>query len=296
MPVHATNPLLHAQVENHGDFLYHFGMGTMTHDLPEMFGQIRFVLMGGSASRMEKMANLLHNELGLKKGEEIVDLAKAGGRYSMYKVGQVLLVNHNIGASTLSVVLHEIFKLLEHAGVDRSSVHVIRLGTSGGLGVEPGTVVIANGAIDALKRDHFHSAECGKMVPIPCKLDLSASALLKTVADEIGMPAVQGKTMGTDDFYLGQGRLDGAFLSYGLRDKMDFLKDVHDNYGVKNIEMEAHILSAFTHRAGLKCSIVCVTLLDRLMGDQVTTPKAILKEFEQRPLRLVAEFIRRAIN
>ena len=80
---------------------------------------------------------------------------------------------------------------------------------------------------------------------------------------------------------------------YKLEDKMAFLNDLHDNYGIRNIEMEAHILSAFTYRAKVKCSIVCVTLLNRLMGDQVTTPKEILVQFEGRPLTLVSEFVRR---
>merc|ERR1739838_31571 len=102
--------------------------------------------------------------------------------------------------------------------------------------------------------------------------------------------------MGTDDFYLGQGRIDGAFRSYGLTEKMAFLTDLHNNHGVRNIEMEAHILSAFTHRLGLKCSDVCVTLLNRLNGDQITTPHATLKSWETRPLELVSEFIRREVG
>ena len=149
--------------KNQGDFLYHFGLGTNTNNLVDEFGDVKFVLMGGSPGRMLKMAKLLQEVLGIGKGFEPVDLAKKGGRYSLYKVGPVICVNHNIGASTLSVVLHEIFKLLDHAGAAREEVHVIRLGTSGGLGVEPGTVVVTNTCVDAVKRSHFHSAECGKM-------------------------------------------------------------------------------------------------------------------------------------
>lgn len=242
------------------------------------------------------MAKLLQEKLNISKGFEPVDLAKKGGRYSLYKVGPVICVNHNIGASTLSVVLHELFKLLDHAGVPRQEVHVIRLGTSGGLGVEPGTVVIANGCVDAVKRSHFHSAECGKIVPLPCRLDTEVAEKIYSVAQDINIQAVVGGTMGADDFYLGQGRLDGAFCDYKLEDKKAFLNDLHDNYGIRNIEMEAHILSAFTYRARVKCSIVCVTLLNRLLGDQVTTPKEVLIGFEGRPLTLVAEFVKREID
>jgi len=288
-----SNDHLIEMTKSQGDFLYHFGLGTNTHNLVEQFGDVRFVCMGGSPGRMLKMAKMLQECLSIGKGFEPIDLATKGGRYSLYKVGPVICVNHNIGASTLSVVLHELFKLLDHANVPREEVHVIRLGTSGGLGVEPGTVVISNTCVDAVKRSHFHSAECGKIVPLPCRVNQEAADKIHSVAQDLKIESALGGTMGADDFYLGQGRLDGAFCDYKLEDKMAFLNDLHDNYGIRNIEMEAHILSAFTYRANVKCSIVCVTLLNRLLGDQVTTPKEILVQFEGRPLTLVSEFVRR---
>ena len=39
--------------------------------------------------------------------------------------------------------------------------------------------------------------------------------------------------------------------------------------GVVNMEMEALVFAAMTHLAGIKSAVVCVTLLDRLNGDQV---------------------------
>jgi len=263
-----------------GDFLYHLGLGTNTHDLPSLFGDVRFVCMGGSASRMEKMAKLIRSKLNPDApDDELEDLAIKGGRYSMFKVGPVLCVNHNIGASTLSVVLHEIFKLLNHAKVKKENIHIIRLGTSGGIGVEPGTVVVTNKIIDSVKRTMFHSSECGKVVTLPCMVNQEKADEICATGEALGIRTMLGGTMGADDFYLGQGRLDGAFLSYNSEDKFDFLQDIHDNYGIRNIEMEAHILSAFTHRVGVNCSIICVTLLNRLNGDQVETPIVVGKYF-----------------
>ena len=40
--------------------------------------------------------------------------------------------------------------------------------------------------------------------------------------------------------------------------------------GVKNMEMEALVFGALTHMAGIRSAVVCVTLLDRLKGDQVS--------------------------
>ena len=79
---------------------------------------------------------------------------------------------------------------------------------------------------------------------------------------------VLGKTISTDDFYEGQGRLDGAICEYVEEDKMNYLRDVA-SHGVKNMEMEALVFGALTHMAGVRSAVVCVTLLDRLKGDQV---------------------------
>ena len=128
---------------------------------------------------------------------------------------------------------------------------------------------------------------------MPCRVDIGVAEKIYAVAQDLKIDSALGGTMGADDFYLGQGRLDGAFCDYKLEDKMAFLNDLHDSYGIRNIEMEAHILSAFTYRARVKCSIVCVTLLNRLLGDQVTTPKEILMCFEGRPLTVVSEFVKR---
>lgn len=68
---------------------------------------------------------------------------------------------------------------------------------------------------------------------------------------------------------LGQGRLDGAFCDYTESDKMEFLNKLCD-FGVVNIEMECTVFAALTHHAGIKAAIVCVALLNRLQGDQVS--------------------------
>lgn len=49
---------------------------------------------------------------------------------------------------------------------------------------------------------------------------------------------------------------------------MEYLDNIRSQ-GVVNIEMEAIPFAALTHHAGIKAGIICVTLLDRLKGDQV---------------------------
>ena len=61
-----------------------------------------------------------------------------------------------------------------------------------------------------------------------------------------------------------------AFLSgeHTEEEKMSFLKRL-DEAGVKNIEMEATALAAITKAAGVRSGNVCVTIVNRLEGDQV---------------------------
>ena len=80
---------------------------------------------------------------------------------------------------------------------------------------------------------------------------------------------VSGKTMCTSDFYEGQGRLDGAFCEFDENEKKEYMQKLLDA-GVINIEMESTAFAALTHHAGIKAAIVCVALLDRFKGDQVS--------------------------
>ena len=58
-----------------------------------------------------------------------------------------------MGIPSLSIVFHEILKLLHHAGA--TDVKFFRLGTSGGLGLKPGSVVISETAKDGLLRPYM---------------------------------------------------------------------------------------------------------------------------------------------
>ena len=49
---------------------------------------------------------------------------------------------------------------------------------------------------------------------------------------------------------------------------MEFLKKAEEK-GIVNIEMECIVLGALCHACNVRCACVCVTLLDRLEGDQV---------------------------
>ncbi|CAM5147240.1 unnamed protein product, partial [Eretmochelys imbricata] len=90
--VHVKNPHLDSMDE---DVLYHLNLGTKTHNLTVMFGDIKFVCVGGSPNRMKAFAQLMHKELGLEgDGKDLKDICAGTDQYSMYKVGPVLSISH----------------------------------------------------------------------------------------------------------------------------------------------------------------------------------------------------------
>lgn len=109
----------------------------------------------------------------------------------------------------------------------------------------------------------------GKLVRRPAKLDRQLARDLRALAHrDDPYDTVVGKTMCSNDFYEGQGRLDGAFCEFTETEKMEYLTKLQ-KAGVVNIEMESLCFAALTHHAGIQAAVVCVTLLDRLKGDQV---------------------------
>nr|XP_003465871.2 uridine phosphorylase 1 isoform X1 [Cavia porcellus] len=291
-PVQLCNPHVASLKE---DVLYHFSLGTGTHDLPAMFGDVKFVCVGGSPSRMLTFIKYVATELGLgRPGDEYPNICSGSDRYAMYKVGPVLSVSHGMGIPSIAIMLHELIKLLYHARC--TDVTVIRIGTSGGIGLEPGSVVITRQAVDACFKPEFEQIVLGKRVVRGTDLDEAlAQELLRCAGELSEFATVVGNTMCTLDFYEGQGRLDGALCSYTEKDKQDYLRAAHAA-GVRNIEMESSVFAAMCSACGLRAAVVCVTLLDRLLGDQIRSPHEVLVEYQQRPQRLVGHFIKKSLG
>ncbi|XP_054582542.1 uridine phosphorylase 1 isoform X2 [Eptesicus fuscus] len=274
------------------DILYHFGLSTSSHDLPAMFGDVKFVCVGGSPSRMSAFIKYVASELGLgRPGEDYPNICAGTDRYAMFKAGPVL--SHGMGIPSIAIMLHELLKLLYHARC--SGVTAIRIGTSGGIGLEPGSVVITRQAVDACFKPEFEQLVLGRRVVRGTGLDARlVRELAQCSADLDEFPTVVGNTMCTLDFYEGQGRLDGALCSYTEQDKQEYLRAAHAA-GVRNIEMESSVFAAMCSACGLPAAVVCVTLLDRLRGDQICAPHDVLAEYQQRPQRLVGHFIKQSL-
>lgn len=269
------------------DHLYHLGLDSGM-DLKAMFGDTRFVCMGGSADRAkdfaEKAAETL--ELAIPREKGLKPIGKTE-RFSLFKVGPVISVSHGMGMPSMSILLNEITKLLHYA--ECSDPLFIRIGTSGGIGVEPGSVVVTEQAVNAELEPVLEHVMLGSRKYCETNVDPVLAKELLSLPQPF--PVVLGKTMGTDDFYEGQARFDGALSPpYSPEERALFWKLAHLR-GVRNIEMESTMFAAFCSRARIRSGIVCAVLIDRLRGDQVTVPHATLAQYSDRAQKLVLDFI-----
>ncbi len=267
------------------DYLYHLGLDT-TLDLAGLFGDTKFVCFSGSGERAKHFAKKVAARLRLADETDIKPIGKTE-RYHLYKVGPVISVSHGMGMPSVSILLNEITKLLCYAG--SLSPLYIRMGTCGGLGVKPGTVVITTEALGGNLEAVFETHVLGRSKRFPATLDEALNRKLAALAGEL--PVTLGKTLCADGFYEEQGRLDGALDgSYAETDKMNFLARLHQ-MGVVNIEMESLIFAAFCSRAQISAAVVCATLIDRLKGDQVSNSAEDLARYADLPQELVLRLI-----
>lgn len=65
----------------------------------------------------------------------------------------MLSISHGMGVPSIGILLHEIIKLMYHAKCKNPVF--IRLGTCGGVGIEGGTVVVSDDAVDGLLRNTY---------------------------------------------------------------------------------------------------------------------------------------------
>jgi uridine phosphorylase len=77
------------------DYLYHLNLDKTSNDFKEMFGDVKFICMGGTPKRMLQFALYMKNVIDYKlpTGHLFENITASTDRYTMYKVGPVLSVN-----------------------------------------------------------------------------------------------------------------------------------------------------------------------------------------------------------
>ena len=262
------------------DVYYHFGVAS-SDPILEPLRDVRAVVMAGSGGRIKEFAERWSQ---LNGGSEIVALPKEDRFVTRYTAG-VLFASHGMGMPSASIALQELMRMvffLKGGDLDAlDEVFWCRVGTSGGVGLPGGTVVVSseglmadlqpyrllNGGTGEYWFDgHFPSATCEAIIAANEYTDFDI---------------VSGKTVAGNEFFLEQFRLDGAVCLETPETKMAWLSWLHDS-GVANIEMEGAMIAGYLNHWGFsKFAMICCTLLNRLDGDQVTATPEQLHKFSE---------------
>lgn len=265
------------------DELYHLNLASTDECIKE-FSQVKQVWFSGTAVRAKKFAEAFQKKHPQYTTKEFGN----PNRYSLFLTGPLLTVSHGIGMSSLSVVLNEVFKLLSYAKV--KSPKFIRFGTCGGLGLEPGTLVVSKNTLNGYLTSEITWARMGQVVSWPCALSENLNKQIFQVAP-VGIPIVEGYTVGADSFYEEQCRLDGFFdPEITEQTQKSYLKKLREE-GVVNFEMESPLFAAYTHKAGVEGAVVCVALVNRFDSDQVELTQDTYNNYIDRLTELALNLI-----
>jgi len=262
------------------DTYYHFGIAS---DDPVLDGlrDVKAVIMAGSGGRIKEFAEQWSEVNG---GADIVSFPKEDRFVTRYCAG-VLFASHGMGMPSASIALQELMRMvffLKRGELDAlDEVFWARVGTSGGVGLPGGTVVVSSeGLLADLRPYRLLKGGDGEYWFDGTFPAAVCDAIIAASADE-DLEVVSGKTIAGNEFFLEQFRLDGAIRLETIESKMAWLSWLHEN-GVCNIEMEGAMLAGFMNHWGFsKFAMICCTLLNRLEGDQVTSSAEQLHKFSE---------------
>jgi uridine phosphorylase len=262
------------------DVYYHFGVSSDDAVLDGL-RDVSAVVMAGSGGRIKSFARTWSE---LNGGAPVVAFPKEDRFVTRYCAG-VLFASHGMGMPSASIAVQELMRMvyfLKRGDLEAlDEVFWARIGTSGGVGLEGGTIVVTTeGLMADLRPYRLLNGGMGEYWfdgGFPADV---TRAVVEANADA-DFPMATGKTVAGNEFFLEQFRLDGAVCLETPETKMAWLEWIHDN-GVRNIEMEGAMLAGYLNYWGFsKFAMICCTLLNRLDGDQVTASADELGKYSE---------------
>ena len=263
------------------DVYYHFGV-TSEDPVLSAFRDARAVIVAGSGDRIEDFARRWS---ALRGGAPIVALPKEERFVTRYCAG-VLFASHGMGMPSASIAVQELMRmlfLLKDGDPDAlADVFWARVGTSGGVGLPGGTVVVTSeGVMADLRPYRLLQGGTGEYW-FDSTFPASVAEAIVAASAGSGIPVQLGRTVASNEFFLEQFRLDGAVCMETPESKRAWLEWIHAE-GVRNIEMEGAMIAGYLNHWGFpRFAMICATILDRLAGDQVIAGPEELATFSRR--------------
>lgn len=191
----------------------------------------RYVFLPGDPGRCEAIASHFDNpiHIGMNREYNIYTGTLLGEKVSVCSTG--------IGGPSASIAMEELAAI----GADT----FIRVGTCGGiaLDVQPGDIVVANGAIR-----YEHTSLEYAPIEFPAVPSFDVTLALKEAGEALGMRTHVGVVQCKDSFY-GQHSPEKSPVYYDLLQKWESWKRL----GVKASEMESAALFVVAAALGVRC-------------------------------------------
>ncbi len=259
------------------DYLYHFGISSADEIINSM-KDLKAIVLGGSPHRITRMAKTWSDK---NKKAKLLKFPK-DERFTVFYTDGVLFSSHGMGMPSMSIAIQELMKLVYFVKKgDLNEVEKVfwcRVGTSGGVGIEPGSVVISTESVlPDLKPYRVFVA--GEEYYFSSKFPEKCIDEIIQASSKENINIVKGKTIGADSFYIEQNRIDGAVAMCDENKKLDWLRKA-EKFGVKNIEMETPMMVGLLNHWGFpRFAAICCTLLNRLHGDQINSTVEQLEQY-----------------
>lgn len=285
------NSLLINDVERRNDYVYNLDFALTDISL-EQFRGIKHVCMQGSPIRAKEFAKKLA-EVFLNTDSrffEPVNLFK-NSLYQVYRVGSILSISHGMGNASVMTLLHSITKIMYYA--DNLDVSYIRIGTSGGIDVPAGDVVVTETAYMPDLVAGYKISVLGKDTIYPTRMNHALNqSIVAAQPDNLEFMVRVGNSIAADDFYLGQARFDGAIKpKYDEQMRAEYFAKIKA-LNILNFEMESTALASFCERAEIPATMIAVTLLNRMQDDQVRATPEMLEEYSARAQRVAINYLK----
>lgn len=262
------------------DNYYHFGVASDDPILESLRG-VRAVVMAGSGARIQDFAQ----RWSVISGDSTIIAFPKEDRFVTRYTGGVIFCSHGMGMPSASIAVQEMMRMvyfLTRGDLDAlDDIFWARVGTSGGVGLPGGTVVVSDaGLMPDLKPYRLFRGARGTYWFDGDFPAATREAIIAANADS-GHSVVSGTTIATHEFFIEQFRLDGAIRMETVESKQEFLQWLFD-HGVRNIEMEGAMLAAYLNYWGFPSfAMICAVLLDRLHGDQMTATAQELHQYSE---------------
>lgn len=285
-----VNVLLDKKIK-HNKYLYSLNLTLVDEELAKFHG-VKYVCMQGSPDRARELARkLAANFLDIDSKYFAPQNLSKESKYAVYRVGNILSVSHGMGNTSIITLLHSLTKLMYYS--DNHNLEYIRIGTSGGLGVSPGSVILTDTAYMPDLTPGYKTSPLGKDVIYPTQMSKELNArILAAQPKDLRFSIFEGNSVAADDFYLGQARFDGAIKpDYDLAKREKYFTKLKE-LNILNFEMESTALASFCARAEIPATMIAVTILNRFNGDQMTASRQTLAEYSNHSQLVALNYLR----